>query len=152
MDEAIRQDIEVRYQFSIGPKTAESLKILHGSVAPVIEDYSFEVKGFHRFYRFPRQTEMKTSDIRSALESQVKKIFQGISLAMESLTPELVTDIYNNGMTLVGGGALLKGWPERIAKKFNMPTRIPPQPHYCVIRGMKKVLSNLKKFELFLEE
>jgi rod shape-determining protein MreB len=152
MDEAIRQDIELRYQFSIGPTTAESLKIQHGSVAPVIEDYSFKIKGFHRFYRFPRQSEIKTSDIRSALETQARKILQGIATAMESLTPELVTDIYNNGMTLVGGGALLKGWPERIAERFNMPTRIPQQPHYCVIKGMKKVLGNFKKFDLLLEE
>lgn len=152
MDEAIRQDIEMRYQFSIGSTTAETLKILHGSVAPVLEDYAFEIKGFHRFYRFPRQSVMRTSDIRSALETPARKILQGIATAMESLTPELVTDIYQNGITLVGGGALLRGWPERIKERFNMPTRIPADPHYCVIKGMKKVLGNFKKFQTLLEE
>jgi rod shape-determining protein MreB and related proteins len=152
MDEAIRQDVEMRYQFSIGQTSAESIKIHHGSVAPVIEDYSFDIKGYHRFYRIPRHSVMKTADVRSALDTQVRKILQGIGTAMESLTPELVTDIHNNGMTLVGGGALMKGWAERIGERFNMPTRIPADPHFCVIKGMKKVLTNLKKFDLLLEE
>jgi rod shape-determining protein MreB and related proteins len=152
MDEAIRQDIELRYQFSIGLTTAESIKILHGNVAPVMEDYSFDIKGFHRFYRFPRQNLMNTTDIRTALETPARKILQGIATALESLSPELITDISNNGITLVGGGALLKGWPERIKKRFNLTARIPTDPHYCVIRGMKKVLEDLKKFRLLLEE
>ena len=82
MDEAIRQDIEFRYQFSIGRTTAESLKILHGSIAPVMEDYSFDIKGFHRFYRFPRKHLMNTTDIRSALETPARKILRGIATAL----------------------------------------------------------------------
>ncbi len=152
MDQAIKQEIELRHQFSIGLTTSESLKILHGSVAPVIEDYSFDIKGFHRFYRFPRQNRINSADIRMALEPATQKILQGIAMALESLSPELITDISNNGVTLVGGGALLRGWPERITKRFNLPVQIPPEPHYCVIRGMKKVLNNLKKYRPLLEE
>lgn len=152
LDQAIKQEVEVRHQFSIGLGTSESLKILHGSIAPVIEDYFFDIKGFHRFYRFPRQTQLNSADLRMAMEPAVQKILQGISAALESLSPELIIDISNNGVTLVGGGALLRGWPERISKRFNLPVRIPPEPHYCVIRGMKKVLTNLKKFRPLLEE
>jgi rod shape-determining protein MreB len=152
MDQAIRQEIESRHQFSIGLTTSESLKILHGSVAPVIEDYSFELKGFHRFYRLPRQTQANSADIRMAMEPAARKILQGIASILESLTPELTADISNNGVTLVGGGALLRGWSERIGKRFNLSVSIPTDPHYCVIRGMKKVLANLKKFRWLLEE
>ncbi|MBI5603515.1 MAG: rod shape-determining protein [Deltaproteobacteria bacterium] len=152
MDQAIKQEIELRHQFSIGLTTSESLKILHGSVAPVIEDYSIDIKGFHRFYRFPRQNQINSADIRMALEPATQKILQGIAMALESLSPELITDISNNGVTLVGGGALLRGWPERITKRFNLPVQIPPEPYYCVIRGMKKVLNNLKKYRPLLEE
>jgi rod shape-determining protein MreB and related proteins len=151
-DQAIKQDIELKHHFSIGLKTSETVKMLHGSVAPVNEDYTFEVKGFNRIYRFPRQRRLNTADIRLALETPTRKILNGIGLALESLTPELITDISNNGATLVGGGALLKGWPERIKKRFNLPVRIPPEPHFCVIRGMKKVLTDLKKYRPLLEE
>ena len=78
-------------------------------VAPVMEDYLFEVKGFHRIYRLPRQTQLNTAYIRRALEPIVQKILQGIGTTFESLTPELITDISTNGATLVGGGALLRG-------------------------------------------
>ena len=152
LDQAIKQEIENRHQFSIGLNTSESLKILHGSVAPVINDYSFDIKGFHRYYRFPRQSQLNSADIRTAMEPTTRKILQGIASVLESLSPELITDISNNGVTLVGGGALLKGWSERITKRFDLPVRIPPEPHYCVIRGMKKVLNNLKKFRRILEE
>lgn len=152
LDQAIRQDLEFRHQFSVGPTTSETIKIEHGSVAPVIEDYSVDVKGFHRFVRFPRQHRISTADIRIALEPPTHKILQGLALALESLSPELITDIATNGVTLVGGGALLRGWPERITKRFNLPVRIPPDPHYCVIKGMKKILTNLKKYRNILEE
>ncbi|MBA4394169.1 MAG: hypothetical protein C0407_11505 [Desulfobacca sp.] len=152
MDQAIMQDLEFRHQFSIGPTTSESLKIHHGSVAPVIEDYSFDIKGFHRFYRFPRQHQISTADLRMALEPSVLKILQGLALALESLSPELTSDVSTNGVILVGGGAHLKGWPERIKKRFNLSVRIPPEPHYCVIRGMKKIMTNFNKFKPLLEE
>jgi rod shape-determining protein MreB len=152
LDQAIKQDIELRQHFSIGLKTSETLKILHGSVALVKEDYVFDIKGFHRICRFPRQNQLNTADLRLALEIPTRKILSGISLALESLTPELITDISNNGATLVGGGALLTGWPERIKKRFNLPVRIPPEPHLCVIKGMKKILNDLKKYRPLLEE
>ena len=152
LDQAIKQDIELRHQFSVGLKTSETLKILHGSVAPVKEDYVFDIKGVHRVCRFPRQSQLNTVDLRLALEIPTRKILSGIGLALESLTPELTTDISNNGVTLVGGGALLTGWPERIKKRFNLPVRIPPEPHLCVIKGMKKILTDLKKFRPLLEE
>jgi rod shape-determining protein MreB and related proteins len=152
MDQAIIQDLEFRHQFSIGPTTSETVKINHGSVSPVIDDYSFDIKGFHRFFRFPRQHQINTADIRMALEPCVHKILQGLALALESLSPELITDIASNGVTLVGGGAYLRGWPERIKKRFNLSVRIPPDPHYCVIRGMKKIMTNFKQYKSLLEE
>ncbi len=151
-DQAIKQEIEMRHHFSVGLTTSETIKILHGSVAPIEEDYSFDIKGVNRIYRFPRQSSLNTADVRLALEIPTRKILNGIGLAIESLTPELIIDISNNGATLVGGGALLKGWPERIKKRFNLPVRIPPEPHFCVIRGMKKVLMDLKKYKPLLEE
>jgi len=152
MDQAIQQEIELRHQFSIGLTTSEKIKILHGTVAPVLEDYLFEIKGFHRFYRLPRQTLLDTAYIRRALEPSVQKILQGIGTIFESLTPELAADIFTNGVTLVGGGAFLRGWTERIAKRFGLPVRIPKEPHYCVIKGMKKILTNLRKYRPLLEE
>jgi rod shape-determining protein MreB len=152
LDQAIKQEIEAKHRFSIGLRTAETLKILHGSIAPVIEDYFFDIKGFNRLYRFPRQKQLNTADLRRALESPVQKILSGIALALESLSPELTTDISNHGATVVGGGALLKGWPERIKKRFNLSVKIPDSPHFCVIRGMKKILLDLKKFQPLLEE
>jgi rod shape-determining protein MreB len=152
MDQAIIQDLEFRHQFSIGETTSETLKIKHGSVAPVFDDYSFDTKGYHRFLRFPRQHRITTAELRLALEPVVQKILQGMALALESLSPELVSDIASHGMILVGGGAHLKGWPDRIKKRFNLSVRIPEEPHYCVIRGMKKIMTNFKKYKPLLEE
>jgi rod shape-determining protein MreB len=152
MDLSIKQEIENRHRFSIGLKTAEEIKIRHGSIAPVIEDHDFEIKGFHRLYRFPRKKQINSSDIRQALEVPVQKILSGIAYSLESLTPELISDISAKGAVLVGGGALLKGWPERIKKRFNLSVQIPENPHFCVIRGMKKILLDLKKYQPLLEE
>jgi rod shape-determining protein MreB len=152
MDQAVQQAIELKNYFCIGPTTAEKIKIEHGSLAPVIEDYSFEIKGFHRFYHLPRKIALNTADIRAALESSTQKVLQGINSAFETLTPELAADVSTNGVTLAGGGAYLKGWAARIGQRFELPVRIPAEPHLCVIRGMKKILTRLKEYRFLLEE
>jgi rod shape-determining protein MreB len=152
MDQAIQQAIELKNHFSIGPTTAEKIKIDHGSVASVTEDYAFAIKGFHRLYHLPRKIESNTADIRAALEPSTEKVLQGINAAFEGLTPELAADVFTNGVTLAGGGAYLKGWTERITGRFGLPVRIPEEPHLCVIRGMKRVLTRLKDYRFLLEE
>jgi rod shape-determining protein MreB len=152
MDQAVQQAIELKNHFCIGPTTAEKIKIDHGSVAPVIKDYSFEIKGFHRFYHLPRKIELNTADIRTALEASTEKVLQGINAAFETLTPELAADVSTNGVTLAGGGAYLRGWPDRIRQRFDLPVRLPVEPHLCVIRGMKKILTRLKDYRFLLEE
>lgn len=152
MDQAIQQEIEHKKHFSIGLTTAEAIKIQHGTIAPVIEGYSFEIKGFHRIYHLPRRTSLETAEIRNSLEPVVQKILGGINAAFESLTPELSADISTNGITLVGGGAYLRGWPERIKDRFNLPVHIPREPHLCVIKGMRKIIQRLKGYRFLLEE
>jgi rod shape-determining protein MreB len=68
------------------------------------------------------------------------------------LTPELAADVSTNGVTLAGGGAYLRGWPDRIRQRFDLPVRLPVEPHLCVIRGMKKILTRLKDYRFLLEE
>jgi rod shape-determining protein MreB and related proteins len=152
MDQTIQHEIELKKQFCIGLTTAEAIKIDHGTIAPVIEDYSFDIKGLNRSYQLPRRTSLGTAEIRDCLEPIVQKILQGIITAFESLTPELAADISTNGITLVGGGAYLRGWSERIKDRFNLPVHIPLRPHLCVIKGMQKILKNLKTYRFLLEE
>ena len=152
MDQAIRQEIELKKHFCIGLTTAESIKIQHGTIAPGLEEYSFDIKGLNRNCHLPRKTSLGTAEIRNSLEPVVQKILEGINAAFESLTPELAADISTNGITLVGGGAYLRGWPERIKERFNLPTYIPPEPHLCVIKGMRKIISRLKGYRFLLEE
>jgi rod shape-determining protein MreB and related proteins len=152
MDQAIQQEIERENHFCVGLTTAEAIKMQHGTIAPVIEDYSFDIKGFNRLYHLPRRISLGTAEIRQSLEPIVQKILGGINAAFESLTPELSADISTNGITLVGGGAYLRGWPERIKDRFNLAVRIPPDPHLCVIKGMQKIIRRLKDYRFLLEE
>ncbi len=152
MDQTIQHEIELKKHFCIGLTTAEAIKINHGTIAPVVEDYSFDIKGFNRREHLPRRTSLETSEIRDCLEPIVQKILQGINTAFETLTPELAADISTNGITLVGGGAYLRGWPERIKNRFNLPVHIPHHPHLCVIKGMQKILKGFNTYRFLLEE
>jgi rod shape-determining protein MreB len=152
MDEGIRDFLELHFQFSIGLNIAEDIKKNYGSVYPVFQDFEFDLKGFHRSYRLPLAIRFNTRDLRVAMEPTVTRIIKGIETLFEHMTPELATDIAQNGLTMVGGGASLKGWERRLNDHFRIPANICEEPYLCVIKGMEKVLRNLKNYKhLFID-
>jgi len=152
MDEAIREFLELHYRFSIGLTFAEKIKQEHASVYPVIPDSELEIKGFHRTYRLPHTIRISTRDIRIAIEPVVTRIMKGIESIFELMSPELAVDVAKNGFSLAGGGAYLKGWEKRLHDYFGISAHIPESPHLCVIKGMEKILRDLKSYSfLFLD-
>jgi rod shape-determining protein MreB and related proteins len=82
------------------------------------------------------------SQVREAIAKSVNKIVENIKLTLEITPPELVADIYENGIFLSGGGALLRGLDKQIATATKIPVRISDDPLTCVVRGMGVLLSD----------
>jgi rod shape-determining protein MreB len=146
MDQAVQAFFRNRYAFSIGENTAEQIKIDYGAVAGN-GDALFEVKGLNQLTGKPQRFSVHTAEIREALEPIARQITDAVRRCIERLSPELASDIFTNGAVMVGGGALLRGWPERLYEAMGLTVRIPDEPLMCVMRGLIKISQNRDHYE-----
>jgi len=143
LDEAIIQYFRRRYNLFIGENTAEEIKIRIGSVYPLEEELSMEVRGRDQVTGLPKTITVTSEEIRSALMEPVSAIIGLIKDALENTPAELAADLVETGITLAGGGALLRGIDKLISKETGLSVKIADDPITCVVRGTGKYLEEL---------
>ncbi len=143
LDEAIIQYFRRRYNLFIGENTAEDIKIKIGSVYPLEEELTMEVKGRDQVTGLPKTITVTSEEIRSALMEPVSAIVALIKDALENTPAELAADLVETGITLAGGGSLLRGIDKLINKETGLPVEIADDPITCVVRGTGKYLEEL---------
>jgi rod shape-determining protein MreB len=142
MDEAIIQYIKKTYNLLIGERTAEQIKIEIGSAYPLEHKLSMEVKGRHITEGRPKTVTMDDEEIRKALQEPVRAIVQAVHDALERIPPELSADIFDRGIILTGGGALLKNLDRRLREETGLPVQLAEDPLSSVVLGAGKMLSD----------
>ncbi len=143
LDDAIIQHLRKNYNLLIGELTAERIKLAAGSAAPLEEEFQIEVKGRDMVAGLPRKTLIKTEEVREALREPIDAIVDAIKTTLEKTQPELAGDIVERGITLAGGGALLKGLDRRIQEEIQLPVAIAEDPLTCVARGTGAILQHI---------
>jgi len=151
MDEAIIGHMKRAYNMMIGEQTAERIKIEIGSAAPVGPEATMEVRGRDMISGLPRKTVITSEEIREALQEPVTAIVQAVSRTLERVEPELAADLVDNGITMAGGGSLLRGLPAVIQKATGLDTRLADDPLTCVARGTASWLENMDTLKAALE-
>ena len=144
MDEAIINYLKRKYNFLIGERTAEQIKIEIGSAYALDKPLSMEIKGRSIIEGIPKAIAVDDNEIREALSESVSAIVSAIRMALERTPPELSADISDRGIVLAGGGALLKNLDKRIRKETGLPVCIADDPLCCVVLGAGKVLRDFK--------
>lgn len=137
--------------FEIGVNTAEEIKIQYGSVYPVEPDFLFEVKGLDRRSHGPNRLQVSTGDLREFLEPISQTIETTLKEHLQHLPPESQIAVATDGIFLVGGGANLRGWKARLEANLGIKVTVAEEPHLAVIRGMKKIIDNPRRFEPVLK-
>jgi len=147
MNSAIIQFFKKNHNILIGERTAEAIKCEVGSVMPMKEEVTIQVKGRDLVNGIPKTTEASSVEIREALSECVQAIVNGVNMTLERTPPELASDILDRGIMLSGGGALLKGLDERLRLETNLPVHVAEDPLTAVVRGTGKVMENLEKYQ-----
>lgn len=142
-DEAILQYFRRKYNLLIGETTAEDVKIKIGSVYPLKEEQSLEVKGRDQVTGLPKIVKITSEEVRQALSEPVKLIVELIRSALEETPAELAADLVDRGIVLAGGGSLLKGFPELLTQETELPANLAMDPLTCVALGTGKFLEEL---------
>ena len=137
-----------QHNIKIGERTAEDIKINVGAALPDLEEppQDFIVRGPHQMTALPIEIPVSYQEIAHCLDKSITKIETAILNVMEETPPELYADIYNRGVYLAGGGALLKGLAKRLSDKTNITFHIAEDPLRAVARGTGIALKNVDKF------
>jgi rod shape-determining protein MreB len=144
MNENIIQFARDEYNLLLGERTAEDIKIRIGSAFPQKEKMKAQIRGRDLITGLPKEITVTDEQIRKALSRSVKVIVNNIKIAVEETPPELLADIMERGITLAGGGALLRGLDKLITEETQMPVTITDDPLTAVVRGTGIVLEDLE--------
>ncbi len=143
-DEAIINYIKKKFNLMAGERTAEKLKIDIGSAYETIEDAYEEVSGRDLVTGLPKNIQVSTTDIVNALREPLEQLIFAIKATLENTPPELAADIMDRGITLTGGGALLRGLDRLIMEHTGMPVYIADNPLDCVVLGSGAVVEQME--------
>lgn len=130
------------FNLVLGERAAETIKIRIGSAAPLDEPLTIEMRGRDMVTGLPKEIMVTDTQIREAISRSVKIIVENVKATLEMTPPELVADIYERGIVLAGGGALLKNLDKIISEAAEIPVRIADDPLTCVVRGTGFLLDN----------
>ena len=128
MDDAIIQYVKRFHDLLIGERTAEEIKMTIGSALPLDQPLSMEVKGRDLGKGVPKRITLSDAEIREALAEPLKVILRASREGLDSVPPELSADIFDRGISLCGGGALLRNLDRRIQQETQLPVQIVEDP------------------------
>ena len=143
MNEAITSYMKKACNLLIGERTAEQIKFELGSASPLDHELKMEVKGRHAFEGVPRTVTVTDTQIREALIEPLRQIVQAVRDSLERIPPELSADIYDRGMILTGGGAMLRNLDRRLTQETGLPVLVAENPLTSVVIGAGMILSDL---------
>lgn len=146
-DQEIIKYIKDKYKLLIGEKTAEDIKINFANVFKPDKKKKLEVRGRNLITGLPDSIEITQQETKDALTESVNKIIKSTVSVLEQTPPELSADIYEKGVILTGGGALLTGLDELLEENLNIPVLIAESPLTCVVEGTGVLLDNIKLLE-----
>ncbi|MFN2617371.1 MAG: rod shape-determining protein [Thermoleophilaceae bacterium] len=147
LDEAVTGWIRNKHGLAIGETTAERVKLEVGGVEPDITNATTEVRGRDPVSGLPRQVDVTSAEVREALEPTVVEIVTAVTEALEQTPPELASDIPQRGILLAGGGALLRGFAERLQGETGVPVSQAESPLTCVALGAGRALEEIELLE-----
>ncbi len=138
-----------QHNLLIGERSAERIKIEVGAALSELENppADYEVNGRDLMTGLPKQIKVSYSEIAQALDKSITKIEEAVLRALELTPPELSADIYQTGLYLTGGGALLRGLDKRISAKTKLQVHVAEDPLRAVVRGTGIALKNLHVFK-----
>ena len=150
-DEAIIMHMKKTYNLTIGEQTSERIKIEIGSAAATGEETTMAVRGRDNLSGLPCKTEVTSQEIREALQEPIRAIVDAVKRTLERAAPELAADLVDNGICLVGGGALLRGLDIVLNRDTGLDVTIAEDPLTCVARGTSIYLENLEMWKATME-
>jgi rod shape-determining protein MreB len=153
IDDAIAAFVKRKHNLLIGERTAEEVKIGIGAAIAPKEDLSMEVRGRDLVSGLPKNIVLHSREVAEAIQDPLAQIVGAVRGVLEQTPPELAADIYDKGIVLTGGGALLRGLDRYLVMHTGVHAMVADDPQTCVARGTGLALEHfevLKRNQLYL--
>jgi rod shape-determining protein MreB len=147
LDEAILAYAKTKYNILIGLKMAEDVKIAVGSAIPYKNESDIEIKGRDLISGLPRVLKLTSAEVREAMIPVLEKISEAIREAVEQTPPEILADLIDRGITLAGGGALIRNIDKFFEERLRTPIIIAEDPIKAVVNGTETLLDEIDLLE-----
>ena len=145
MDNAIVNYLKKNVGINVGDKMAEEIKMEIGSAYEDDVEGLFDVRGRDVITGLPKTVQIKESQIREAIKENIDQMLEAVKMTLEHTPPELAADVMERGITLTGGGALIKGLDKLLTEVTKIPAFVAEYPLDCVAVGTGKALDNIKE-------
>ena len=148
----IQNYVRQQHNIRIGERTAEEIKHAIGAAIPELEEEpeDFVLTGPNMLSALPQTVTLSYNEIAYALEKSLVKLDAALMTVLETMPPELYSDIVKNGIYLAGGGALIKGLDKRLSNKCGLPVHIAEDPLRAIARGTSIAMKNVDKFSFLM--
>lgn len=143
LTEAITQYARDHFNLLLGERTAEEVKHKIGSAMPLEQPLEMKMRGRDLMSGLPREVTINDTQVREAIQKILKLMLENVKMTIEGTPPELVADIYERGIIMTGGGALLKKLDKLFQHELNIPVQVVDDPLTAVVRGTGVVLEDI---------
>ncbi len=150
LNSSIMSYIRDQFKVHVGEKTAEDAKIALASISESESGKELVARGRDVVTGLPREVVITDSDVRDAVASQVDMIVETVKNVLETIPPEVMSDIMQRGIHLSGGGALIPGLATLLERSLLLPVIVVPDPLRAVIRGAGIIIENLDDYQEIL--
>lgn len=150
IDEAIIAFVKSEYSLLLGERSAEDIKVAVGSAFPLREECSTRIRGRDLVTGLPKTVSISSPQVRRAVEGPVLQIVELVRATLDICPPELAGDVLDNGITLTGGGALLRGLDERLRHELGVPVHVADDPLRAVVHGSGRCVEEFSTLERVL--
>lgn len=151
LNENIIQYAREHFNLLLGERTAEEVKIRIGSAMPSADPdaapLTAAMRGRDLVTGLPKEVIVTEADIREALMPTVRVIVNNIKAAVEETPPELIADLMTRGITLAGGGALLRGLDRLVQEQTQIPVHVADDPLTAVCRGTGVIVEDIERLK-----
>jgi rod shape-determining protein MreB and related proteins len=147
MDEDVINYVREKYNILIGERTAEDIKISMGSAMPMKKEKKMSVQGRDLLTGLPKTVELSSIEVREGIMNSIFLITEAVKDAVEETPPELLRDLLTSGVSLTGGGALIRGLDSYWTQELNIPVKIVEDPLSTVARGTALMLDHIELLE-----
>ncbi len=145
MDEAVQRRIKKVFGLDVGIFEAERIKIMLGSALPLGHKKKMSIFGRDGSSSMPHQVEIDDELVRDSIQEALTAITESIMRALEQASPEVAQDVFSRGIYIAGGGALLRGFAERLQRETGIKFIRVQDPLSCVVRGAGRIVDNLRE-------